>query len=184
MVDIALTDGLHLKKLDLLDEQHVWLAKELDKDEQIFGEFGYLYSVEKLFYEKRYADRNYLFKGDIYQAPYAIYHYNNPVGFIEVSKIFEDLKMVDISYALLKKCRGNGYASKTLREISKMILLDRINDVHLISLVIDYTNESSKNVALRAGFVDDGLSLKQHEEQGYINYQKTKTMLYHEKNFN
>lgn len=184
MFDISLVDGLHLQKLDSFNKNHMRLARTLDKDERIFGEFGYLYSIEQLFHNKEYIDRNYLLKNDIYHSPYAIYYCDTPIGFMEISNVFESLKMVDISYALLKKFRGNGYASKTLREISRIILSDKIIDIQLISLIIDITNKSSQSVAVRAGFVDDGLSSKQHEEQGYIRYQKTKTMLCSENNFN
>lgn len=184
MIDISLTDGLHLQKLDALNHEHVWLAKELDNDKLVSGRTGYLYPVELLFTDKRYCDGSYLLNGDVYGSPYAIYHYENPIGFMEISKIFEEFRQVYISYAILKDYRRLGYASKTLREISQLILSDKINDINLISLIISCTNENSKAVANRAGFIDDGLSQKEHEEQGYISYQKTKTMLHRENNFN
>jgi len=183
MIDIPLIDGLHLEKLDVLNHEHIWLAKELDNDKLINGRSGYLYPIELLFTDKRYSDRMYLSKDDVYGSPYAIYHYDNPVGFMEISKIFEEFRQVYISYAILRDYRRLGYASKTLKQISQLILSDRINDINLISLIISCTNESSKAVASRAGFIDDGLSPKEHEAQGYVSYQKTKNMLHRENNF-
>lgn len=172
MERILLDNELSIKKLDPANEKDVWLAKELDKDKLICGKDGYLWSIEKSF-----KNTSYLLRNDIYQSPYAIYYNSDPIGYMELSAIVETIKAVDISYALLDIYRGRGYATKMLREISKIILMDIINDIEKISLIIDPNNVKSQMVAKRAGFISDGLSEMEHFEQGYISYRKTKTML-------
>lgn len=183
MLDIPLIDGLHIKKLDAMDQKDIWLANELDKDEMISGEDGYLYPINSIFKDRHYLNGKHLLRSDIYQSPYAIYCDKVPVGFMEISDI-TFTNMVEVTYALLKQYRGKGYAFKTLKEVSRQILLDQLNDVQSVSLVIDLKNEASQNVAMRAGFVSDGLSEEEHNRQGYIGYQKTKTMLLRENKFN
>ena len=180
---INLTNNLYMEKMNGLNESHLELAKELDKDECICGENGYLWSIEKNLSCSLYVDGKYLNNGNIYQSPYVIYHNEIPIGYMEISKIYEDIKAVALAYALLNIYRGKGYAYLTLKSIAEKILLDKVDDVQRVMLHIDVTNIKSQNVALRAGFADDGLSLNEYEAQGYIGYQKTRGMLIQEKHF-
>lgn len=177
---VNLMNDLYIDKMDVTNEDHFWLARELDKDESICGENGYLWSIEK---SLNRAGREYLSSGNIYGSPYAIYHDKNPIGYLEISKIYESIKAVDIAYALLPQYRGNGYACVTLKSITEKILLDIINDIQRVMLQIDIENIKSQIVATRAGFIDDGLSLRDHKAQGYIGYQKTKGMLMRGRHF-
>ncbi len=174
MGTINLTDELYMKKMDVSNPTDLWLARELDKDELIYGEHGYLHSIESLFKSKQYINREYLTSGSIYQAPYAIYRNEDPIGYMELSKYHEHLKCVYLCYALLDRYRGNGYATKTLMNISEKILQDIINDVQKVVLVIDPDNLKSQAVATRAGFISDGLSYEEHVEQGFAQYIKMK----------
>lgn len=163
MERIWLDDNLNIKKLDPNDPKDVYLANQLDKDPLISGINGYLYPIDVTFNDIRY-----LFRDGLYQSPYGIYVQEKPVGFIELSDILviKNKKTVDICYALLESERKKGYASKTLLEISKKILLD----VQKISLLIDSSNIPSQNVAKRAGFVEDTFI----HFDGLVGYQKTK----------
>lgn len=176
MEPIQLDNELSIKKLDPNNEKDVWLARELDNDPLIVGGNGYLWSIE----ETMKRAKAYLSSMDIYHSPYAIYHKQNPVGYIELSYIHEVLKYIEISYALLNQERGKGYATKTLTAISRIILEDIINNVKSVSLIIDISNIKSQMVAIRSGFVSDGLSEEEHKIKEYITYQKTQRMLYEE----
>lgn len=174
---IKLIDELSIKKMDIENEKDRWLAQELDQDPMIVGEYGYLYPIERLFYDKRFIDREYLINDSIYGAPYTIYYKDNPIGYIELSKIEEKLRFVDIAFALLESKRGKGYATKIIKEISKLILTDSKEQIEKVLAMIDIENKQSQAVVLRSGFISDGLSEKDHQLQGYILYEKTKTML-------
>ena len=176
MEPIPLDNELSIKKLEPNNQKDVWIARQLDKDSLIAGADGYLWHIEELM--KR--AKSYLAYSDIYGSPYAIYHRQNPVGYLEISHISEWFKNVELAYALLNTERGKGYATKTLKVISKIILEDIINDIKSVSLIIDLNNIKSQNVAIRAGFIDDGLSDEQHMIQEYITYTKTKRILYKE----
>jgi RimJ/RimL family protein N-acetyltransferase len=166
---MQLSKDISIKKLDPYDTKDIWLAEELDKDELVCGPNGYLWSIKNLFNDTRYLARN-----DIYNSPFAIYDKENPVGYIEISPIFN--KMVDISYAILKKERQKGYATITLKEITDIILNDVYN-IDKVILIVDINNYISQNVALKAGFINDGLSKQEHYKKGYISYQKTKKLV-------
>lgn len=176
MESIPLTEDLSIKKLDPKDSKDVWLAKELDKDELIAGKNGYLWSIEN-----ELRDQRHLFREDIYNSKYSIYQQEKPIGYLAISQIFFCEKYVDIAYALLRQERGKGHATNVLREITEQILNDIINDVQRVILVIDPQNKSSQAVAVRCGFGSDGLTDEQHFKQGYVTYQKTKTMLEQER---
>lgn len=160
-----------MKKFDISLEEDLQLIKELDRDELVKT---YLYSVESTLYSDNYSDRKYLYTENIYDAPYSIYLGQTAIGYIQISKIFGISKTVAISFALLKSARGFGYASMVLSEVTKIIFSDMIYDVEKVVLVIDSNNQKSQLVAERAGFISDELSHLQHEENGFIEYTKTK----------
>jgi len=154
-----------------MDEKDIQFIKELDQDELVKK---YLYSIESNLYNGNYSDRKYLYTGNIYDAPYSIYLGPNPIGYMQISKIFGINKTVVISFALLKSARGFGYASMVLSEVTKIIFSDVIYDVEKVVLAIDLNNQKSQLVAERAGFISDELSHLKHEENGFIQYTKMK----------
>lgn len=168
MERIWLDDSLNIKKLDPNDSKDVWLVSELDKDELISGENGYLWPMGNIFNDVKYLSRN-----DIYASPYGIYYQNKPVGYIELSDIITicHKKILDISYALLEKERGKGYATRTLLETTKMLLT--VSDIDKVSLIIDSKNKQSQRVAEQSGFIVD----HQVDFEDMIGYQKTKLMV-------
>lgn len=160
--------------MSISDSADILLAKELDKDKLIVGKEGYLFPVEAALKSLDYCDNQHLLSDKIYHSPYAIYKGNNPIGYMEISDYFEKVKTVYACYALLERYRGNGYATKVLKEVSDLILSDVLNDVFQVTLTIDLNNEKSKAVAIRAGFVSDGVPDKIQRENGYAQYVKKK----------
>lgn len=171
MNHIELIDNLSIKKLDPKNEIDLWLVRQLDKE---YSEFFYL--IEAYFYQRRYSNLRYLKKNDIYDAIYGIFFERHPVGFFEIS-LLEKLGWVDVACKLLNSEQKKGYATKTLREITKIILNDRVENIKKVITVIDPNNFASQAVVKRAGFISDGLSDLEHEEQGFIQYEKTKDIL-------
>ena len=51
-------------------------------------------------------------------------------------------------------------------------LYNMYSEIDNIMLLIDYRNKASRKVAKRAGFISDGLTEEEHQEQGYVIYQK------------
>ena len=57
LTSIQLDKNLSIKKLDPENEKDIWLAKELDRDKLIYGENGYLWSIQRLLNDSRYLFR-------------------------------------------------------------------------------------------------------------------------------
>lgn len=168
MEHIKLTNQLNIKKLDPNNNKDVHLIEELDQDEAIRR---YLWPLKNAF-----KDTSYLQNGDIYQSSFTIYHNQDAIGFLEISKIFQmkAQTMVNLCYALKKSVRKQGYMAQTLSSISDIILSDPVNHIDTVMLIMDPQNEESKQVAVRSGFVSDGLTKEEHLAQGYIAYSKVK----------
>lgn len=134
--------------------------------------------------ENCFNDIRYLYSSEFYGSPYVIYNQNDPVGFFDISPIWwrKVCESVELSYALLKEARGKGYMSKALRAVANQILTDNLNDIKEVNLLIHPENDVSKRVALRAGFVGDGLSKEEQYKQGYAFYEKTKVLVLKEIN--
>lgn len=152
MSGIYLTDNLSIEKLNLQEEKDLKLVKQLEKDELICGEKGYLWTMG--YYHN---GNDYLQYDDIYNSPFSIYHEESPIGYLEVSKIYEVPRKssVNLSYALLEEARGHGFMQSVLTIISNDILLDRVHLISEVALMIDSNNIASQKVALRSGFICD-----------------------------
>lgn len=165
---INLVDNLSIKKLEISNELDMQLAKTLDKDELITGREGYLWSIEQSI---RLQRSNQLNKQEFYDNQYAIYLNQNPIGYLEISKI-NSLNFACLAYALLKEERGHGYATKT------MILEDKINEIKKVLLVIDMHNIKSQNVTQKAGFIlANGIHDNYEYDKDYCCYTKDKYIL-------
>lgn len=110
-----------------------------------------------------------------YQIAHILYIYYDKytVGFIEISDIFchHNQKNVSISYAIHKKARRKGYMQTALRETSDL-LLEQEKNIDGIILSIDPANILSKNVAKKAGFIENKEWSMDYHSGGYKIYQK------------
>lgn len=170
MKKLQLSNELFIKKLNPNNPLDTGLIEELEKDETINGENGYLWPLSTSF-----QDRRYLLHENLLKSCYTIYHKNCPIGFLEISDIFKTPNMctVDISYALHKTARKKGYMQSVLTEISE-ILLEEYSEVDTITLIIDPKNTSSRKTAKSSGFITDGRSEKEYQREGYVVYQKVR----------
>lgn len=106
-----LTNNLSMQKLNLETEKDLWLMRKLQSDELVCGENGYLW--QENYYHR---NTNYLQNEDIYDSPFSIYHYEDPIGYLEVSKIYETSKKssVYLSGAMIKEARNHGHMRKNI----------------------------------------------------------------------
>ena len=169
MQKIPLTDELDIKKLNPNNPLDTLLIEELCQDEEICGEKGYLWPLTEIL--QRY---NHLLHNNLYDSPYIIYHKQYPIGYLEISPIFvsKSTNFVDIAYALHKEIKKKGYMCKILEKVSDLLLYNTAEEIKEILLETAPDNEASRKVAKRAGFIEDGLSEKEHLEQGFVTYQK------------
>ena len=168
MKKINLTENLSIKKLNPNNPLDTGLIDELEQDEQINGRNGYLWPLSN-----NLKDVRYLLHNNLLNSSYAIYHEKNPIGFLEISDIFKtpDMWTVNLCYALHKTARKKGYMRTVLTEVSDMILKEN-QDIDTITLMIAPSNEKSILTAKASGFISDDLTEEEHQEQGYVIYQK------------
>lgn len=149
MNKIDITNHLTMKKLNLEEEKDQYLINQLEKDDLVCGDYGYLWS-------KSYYPHNpsYLQQDDIYNSPFSLYYDEIPIGYFEVSSIYEmpEKSSVCLAYALLEEARGYGFMQKILTSVSNDILLDRVQQITEVALLIDSKNIASQKVAIKSGF--------------------------------
>lgn len=168
MKKILLTENISIKKINPNNPLDMLLIEELNQDRTICGEYGYLWRYPYLFKSTKQ-----LYHQRISDSPYIIYYDKYPVGFIEISDIFchHNQKNVSISYAIHKKARRKGYMQTALRETSDL-LLEQEKNIDGIILSIDPANILSKNVAKKAGFIENKEWSMDYHSGGYKIYQK------------
>lgn len=168
MKKIILTENLSIKKLNPNNPLDTGLIEELEEDKGIFGERGYLGPLNGEIKRK-----SHLYREELYDSPYIIYHQSYPIGYLKISPVFmyEGENVIDISYAIHKEARHKGYMYKTLAGLVDT-LYNMYSEIDNIMLLIDYRNKASRKVAKHAGFISDGLTEEEHQEQGYVIYQK------------
>lgn len=117
-----------------------------DKDSQ-----KYLGNIDYMIHEiKRRRENN---NTDEIYIVFENKKFADPIGFISVS-IIDGL--FEISYGILPKYRGKGYASKILGEFSQYLFKNyEIEDLYL---QINKENEGSIKVALKNGFDNERLT--------------------------
>ena len=98
---------------------------------------------------------------------YIVYSNSLAVGYLYISNPYGIDAYVTVSYAILEKYRGLGYAKALLSMID--ILLS--SDVATIKLVIDNSNVASKNLAVCSGYVEN---TDINTKSNYKVYQKRK----------
>ena len=170
MKKINLTENLSIKKLNPNNPLDVLLIEELEQDEEIYGEKGYLGALKKEIKSKKH-----LYHEELYDSSYIIYHQRYPIGYLKISPVFmyEGENVVDISYAIHKEARHKGYMYQTLAGVVDT-LYHMYSEIDNIMLLIDYRNKASRKVAVHAGFISDNLTEEEHQEQEYVIYQKAR----------
>lgn len=168
---LNINKDLKLKIIDSNNTNDIYLINNLNHDKLVNGENGYLYPLN---FENVGS-----LKKNIYKTKSAIYCKNHPVGYIEVSKIYEmeNKSVVYISCATIKEKRKHGFMNEVILKVSDNILTDKVEVIDEVIGVIDIKNIASQNLAIKSGFIDDGLSDIEHLENGYIKYYKTKEMI-------
>ena len=168
MQKILLTENLSIKKLNPNNPLDTGLIEELEKDETINGENGYLWALSA-----NLKNVSYLLHDNLLQSSYAIYYQNNPIGFLEISHIFKTQKLwtVDFCYALHKTARKKGYMTTVLTEVSNL-LLEENQKLDAITLMIDPGNKNSRKTAEASGFITGGRTEEEYRKEGCVVYYK------------
>lgn len=145
-----------LESFDYDNKEHYNMISKFDRDKMInkflitcsdsFSELVDFYNLsnEESIYNKLYMVKNN--NGEI-------------IGSIELDGAADDLYL---NYSILEEFRCNGYCTKLLKEITKLLL----SEIKKISLLIKKENEKSKNLALRVGYEELG-----YDGYGYYKYQ-------------
>lgn len=168
MKKINLTENLSIKKLNPHNPLDTGLIEELEKDETINGEKGYLWPLST-----NLKNVSYLLHDNLLQSSCVIYCKNNPIGFLEISHIFKTQKWwtVDFCYALHKTARKKGYMTTVLTEVSNLVLEEN-QKVDAITLMINPGNKNSRKTAEASGFITDGRTEEEYQTEGCVVYYK------------
>lgn len=174
MNTIQFCNNLSIKKIEPDNEKDWWMIHELEKDPLVYGKNGYLWYLSSSIQDSKYR---YLESFDIYNSPFAIYHKDFPIGFLEISPVYKSIirSSVDLSYAILKEERKKGYMKSVLTNVSDYILQD--SSVDEVTLMICYDNLASQMVAAASGFQSIFLSKEDGYEENQFVYRKTKDMM-------
>lgn len=166
---IPLTNELSIKPLDPKDQKDIWLVDQLDQDQLVkfyLGTFEYVFSN---------IDSE---SSDIYDKSYAVMHHTDPIGYLEISRLFGLKRFVNLAYAIIQSERGKKYAKKMLQAISELLL----EDLNSIKLTIHVNNLASQAIAVKSGFVPQQTE-EEAKKLGYYHYEKTKIMCHQERRF-
>ncbi len=159
------------KKLDSQNKDDIYIVNELSIDP----------CVNPYVELKNAFDTSYLNCIGIYQMQYGIYLWEMPIGYLDISKIYETRmdRYVNLTYAILKEHRKKGFAKRVVSAITREILLDRVEYVKSVYLQIASDNLPSIATAKAVGFIE---KTEQYDwECDYRSYVKTKLMLEKEK---
>ena len=165
---ITLTDEFSIKKIEPNNEKDLWMIEQLENDSLVCGPNGYLWHISCLLQDDNLS---YLLR-DIYNCPFSIYHDKNPIGFLEISKIYKTstTSSVELSYALIEEERKKGYMRQVLTATSDYILLNQDHSIDEIDLEIH-----TENIAKKSGFIKDDFF---HDySPNFLNFYKTKKMI-------
>lgn len=159
---IELNELISVEKMNFRKKKHQDFLRILEQDKLVGGEDGYLKSL--LFEIKDEIKENIY---DICGTSYIVYSNSLAVGYLYISNPYGIDAYVTVSYTILEKYRGLGYAKALLSMID--ILLS--SDVATIKLVIDNSNVASKNLAVCSGYVEN---TDINTKSNYKVYQKRK----------
>lgn len=150
-------DGeLKIKKIEPSNEKDLWLLHHLTCDSDVYGSNskpGHLWNLET----ETFLNLHYLQHGELYGSPFAIYLDNNPIGFLDVSGILQtpNSSYVDLSYALIREARGQGYMQRSLSVVSDCLLGNKVYGLDFCECFISPYNPKSSKVAISSGFSRD-----------------------------
>lgn len=166
---IQFKNNLSIKKIESNNKQDWGMIHELEQDPLVYGKTGYLWYLSSTILDSKY---HYLERDDIYNAPFAIYHTDFPIGYLQISPIIKSSlhSSVDLSYAILKRERKNGYMKSVLSDISDYILEDGL--VNEINLMIHPENTASQLTAIASGFTGILMSDYDGYDDNYWVYRK------------
>ena len=105
-------------------------------------------------------------------------HHTDPIGYLEISRLFGLKRFVNLAYAIIQSERGKKYAQKMLQAISELLL----DDLNSIKLTIHVNNLASQAIAVKSGFVPQQTE-EEAKQLGYYHYEKTKIMCHQERRF-
>ena len=159
---IELNELIAVEKMNFRKKKHQDFLRILEQDKLVGGEDGYLKSL--LFEIKDEIKENIY---DICGTSYIVYSNSLAIGYLYISDVYGSDAYVTVSYAILEKYRGLGYAKALLSMIDKLLL----NDVSVIKLVIDNNNIASKNLAIHSGYIENDDT---NTKSNYKVYQKRK----------
>lgn len=174
MNTIYFDHDLSIKKIEPNHEKDWWMIHELEQDPQVYGKYGYLWYLSSVIEDSKYR---YLEQEDIYNSPFAIYHSESPIGFLQTSPVYinKHCSSIDLSYAILKQERRKGYMKSVLTNVSDYIL-ENIS-IDEIILTIDTNNKPSQMTAVASGFTKAfQLNYGDYDEGSFV-YRKTKEMI-------
>lgn len=163
MDKIILTNEWALKKVDSTSEADISFLSILEKEE---GVLEYLYELHSL---KNSSCRN-----ELWGTSFLIYEKEEPIGFLWISNLFRTNTkcFVTLDYALLEKYRNKGFMHQVLLEVCTLLFQDQVQCIDEIDLCIAWENKKAQNLAKSCHFIEDGLTKKEHERQGYVKYYK------------
>lgn len=150
---VSLTEELSLKQLDPANKKDIWLIEHLDPND---------FWTKSVDLETTFLDADYT-SDCIYNKSYSIRHHDDPIGYLEISKLYE-AGFVYLCYSILERERRKGYARTTLAAISD-ILLEEMNAVRTIILE---ENQIAQSLANQLGYVP------LYEHSTFSIYQKEK----------
>lgn len=152
-------ESFDLEKINIKNIEHLKLIKEFEFD-NLVRKYNYPYSGS--FYNLVVSNG---YSPTIFNNFYAIRHKERLIGYIEI----EDSKNIYLNYALLKKERKKGYATKVLKELSNYLLTNYRSKLDSVYTIIKKKNKESINTSIRSGFIF------LEESNGFNTYVKKKS---------
>ncbi|MCI6266797.1 MAG: GNAT family N-acetyltransferase [Erysipelotrichaceae bacterium] len=141
---------IHLRTLNLqkINEiEHYCLIQSLSRDKDVVGYiakdfFEWLKKQQSIGDEKIEVGKSYVIEKEG--------KYIGVVGSLD----FSNDGILEVWYTIKKNLRGRGYGEKILAEITPY-LIEHVDGLNDIQLKIDKTNQASKKVASRNGYIED-----------------------------
>lgn len=170
---IYFPNNLSIKKIEADHEKDWWMIHQLEQDPLVYGKTGYLWYLSSTILDSKYR---YLEYDSIYNSPFSIYHGDSPIGFLEVSPIYQGKihSSVELSYAILRNERKKGYMKSVLTSVSDYILEE--GSVDEVDLMIHSDNTASRLTASASGFTGIYLSTSLGYDENQWVYRKTKNL--------
>ncbi|EGK11926.1 GNAT family N-acetyltransferase [Kroppenstedtia eburnea] len=89
------------------------------------------------------------------EAHFGIWHRGVLGGSVTVERIDSRNQVAEIGYWLGRELTGDGLMTRSVRRVSTYLFQER--NIHRIEIRVEATNHASRRVALRAGFMEEGI---------------------------